>query len=245
MKVVLVIGEKPQQVNALAERLGLLGVEAIPCARDRELAVGSLTAHDVSLVLLDVDDSEDSLAFFEALKDISDVPVLARGKTGKTDNVVFYLESGAAGFVAKTATPPVLAARIQALLRSVQSSGRTSASIEIGGISIDLRRQRVTKGTVEVSLTLLEYRLLIELAANKGGVCGHKDLLKNVWGEDFTRTEDLHRYVKQLRQKLEDNPRHPRMLMNARGRGYRLVEPKAATPTSASKRASDLLIPDA
>ncbi len=228
MNVVLVVGERPEQANALAERLGILGIESIPCARDWKLAVRSLMTHNVSLILLDVDASEDSLAFFEILTDVSDVPVIARGVMADTDNVVSYLESGAADFVGRTIRPPVLAAKIQSLLRSVQSNGSVSGSIEVGEVSIDLRSRTVTKGAEEVSLTPLEYRLLRELATNKGRPCRHKDLLKSVWGEDFTNCSHyLRLYVGYLRQKLEDNPRRPRMLLTEWGYGYRLVEPKA------------------
>ncbi len=229
MNVVLVVGERPEQANALAERLGLLGVEAIPCARDWKLAVRSLMTHKVSLILLDVDDSEDSATFFVDLNDICDVPVIARGVMADTDNVVSYLESGAADFVGRTTTLSVLAAKIQSLLRSVQSNGSVAASIEIGEVSIDIRSRTVMKGTEEISLTPLEYRLLKELATNKGRPCRHKDLLKTVWGEDFTNCSHyLRLYVGYLRQKLEDNPRRPRMLLTEWGYGYRLVEPKAA-----------------
>ena len=230
MNVVLVVGERPEQANALAERLGLLGVEAIPCARDWKLAMRSLMTHDVSLILLDVDASEDSLAFFEILRDVCDVPVIARGAMANTDNVVSYLESGAADFVGRATTAPVLVAKIQSLLRSVQSNGSVHASIEIGAVSIDVQSRTVMKGTEEISLTPLEYRLLKELATNKGRPCKHKDLLKSVWGEDFTNCSHyLRLYIGYLRQKLEDNPRRPRMLLTEWGYGYRLVEPKAAS----------------
>ncbi len=226
--VVLVVGERPERANALAERLGLLGVEAIPCARDWKLTMRSLMAHDVSLILLDVDDSEDSLEFFGMLTDVCDIPVIARGVISNTDNVVAYLESGAADFVGRTTTAPVLVAKIQSLLRSVQSNGSVPASIEFGAISIDVQSRTVMKGTEEISLTPLEYRLLKELAVNKGRPCKHKDLLKSVWGEDFTNCSHyLRLYVGYLRQKLEDDPRRPRMLLTEWGYGYRLVEPKA------------------
>ena len=231
MSVVLVVEGGPDQSNALAERLGLLGVEAIPCARDWKLAVRSLVAHDVSLILLDVDDSKESLAFFRILNDVGDVPVIARGEMGNTENVVEYLESGAADFVGRTTTFPVLAAKIQSLLRSTRSNGSVPAPIQVGDVKIDVQSRTVTKGAKEISLTPLEYRLLKELAANKGRPCGSKDLLKSVWGEDFTDCSHyLRLYVGYLRQKLEDDPRRPRMLLTNWGYGYRLVAPKERAP---------------
>jgi len=237
VNVVLVVGRGPDQSSALAERLGLLGVEAIPCARDWKLAVRSLMAHDVSLILLDVDDSEDSLALFEILDEVSDVPVIVRGVIADTDNVVSFLESGAADFVGRTTPFPILAAKIQTLLRSAGANGSSPALIEVGEVTIDVQRRMVMKGTREISLTPLEYRLLKELAANKGRPCGRKDLLKSVWGEDFTDCSHyLRLYVGYLRQKLEDNPRRPRMLLTNWGFGYRLVEPKERARAHGSLR---------
>ena len=82
--------------------------------------------HDVSMILLDVDASQDSRTFFEVLNDVSDVPVIARGVMADTDNVVSYLESGAADFVVRTTTPPVLAAKIQLQMRLAKGSGGCS-----------------------------------------------------------------------------------------------------------------------
>lgn len=244
MNVTLVVGRGPDQSSALADRLGLLGVEAIPCARDWKLAVRSLMAHAVSLILLDVDESEDSLAFFQALDEVSDVPVIVRGAMTDSDNVVSYLESGAADFVGRTTTFPVLAAKIQSLLRSVQSNDSVAAPIEVGEVSIDLRSRTVMKGPEEISLTPLEFRLLKELAANKGRPCKHEDLLRSVWGEDFTSCSHyLRLYVGYLRQKLEDNPRRPRILLTQWGYGYRLVDPKVDSKRVRTQAALRLATP--
>ena len=144
VKVVLVVGERPEQASALAERLGLLGVDAIVCARDTRLALRSIIAHDVSLILLDVHDFQDSARLIGTLNDVCDAPLIARGVMTDTDHVVAYLESGAADFVSRTTTLPVLAAKIQSLLRSVHSNGSAAALIEVGEVSIDLRSRSVT-----------------------------------------------------------------------------------------------------
>ena len=237
MSVVLVVGKGPDQSRANAERLGLLGVEAIPCARDWKLAVRSLVAHDVSLVLLDVDHSEDSHAFFGTLNDVCDIPVIVRGVMTDAESVVQYLESGAADFVGLATSFPVLAAKMQSLLRSTESNGSVPTRIEVGDVTIDVQSRTVTKGAREISLTPLEYRLLNELAVNIGRPCGRKDLLKSVWGEDFEDCSHyLRLYVGYLRQKLEDNPHRPRMLLTNWGFGYRLVAPKVRASARGSLR---------
>jgi two-component system KDP operon response regulator KdpE len=237
LSVVLVVGKGPDQSRANAERLGLLGVEAIPCARDWKLAVRSLVAHDVSLVLLDVDHSEDSHAFFGSLNDVCDVPVIVRGAMTDAESVIQYLESGAADFVSQTTSFPVLSAKVQSLLRSTRSNGSVPARIEVGDVTIDVQSRTVAKGAREISLTPLEYRLLKELAVNIGRPCGRKDLLRSVWGEDFTDCSHYLRiYMGYLRQKLEDDPRRPRMLLTNWGFGYRLVAPKGRAPARGALR---------
>jgi two-component system KDP operon response regulator KdpE len=191
----------------------------------------------VSLILLDVDDSEDSLAFFGILNDICDVPIVARGGMANAESVVEYLESGATDFVGRTTSFAILAAKIQSLLRSKPTNGSGSALLEVGDVRIDVRNRMVTKGAREISLTPLEYRLLEELAANKGRPCRRKDLLRSVWGEDFVDCSHyLRLYVGYLRQKLEDDPRRPRMLLTNWGFGYRLVAPKERARARGSLR---------
>ncbi|HUF52947.1 MAG TPA: response regulator transcription factor [Dehalococcoidia bacterium] len=231
MKTVLVIGERPEQANALAQSLGILGVEAIASARDLKLVVRSLLSHDTALIVMDVDASEDSRAFFEMLCELSDLPVIVRGPMSNSDLVIAFLERGALDYVGKTTTPAVLAAKIHPLLRSneASSAAEMSSVINVGEITIDLQRRVVFRGLEEIALTPLEFRLLSVLAENAGRPCAHKKLLESVWGADFLDCSHyLRLYIGYLRQKLEDDPRRPKLLLNEWGYGYRLAEPKAS-----------------
>lgn len=229
MNVVLVVGERPEQASALAERLGVLGLEAIPSAREWKLAVRCLTSHKVSLILLDVDRSRGSRRFFELLREVVDIPIIARG-VSSAEEAIWYLDNGAADYMPRTTPPTVLVAKIRTFLRGFQPE-TAGGFIRLGDLVIDLDRYSVTRRGEPVALTPIEFRLLRVLAENAGRVCSHQMLLDRVWGEDFLDCSHyLRLYIGYLRQKLEDDPRRPQILLTEWGHGYRLVEPHVAEP---------------
>ena len=239
MNIVLVIGERPEQARALAERLGILGIESIPCAREWELALRSLTTHSVSLVLLDVNHRQpESIEFFRVLRELIEVPIIVRGTTKDPEEIVWYLDNGAADFTNRTLPPAVLAAKALSLLRTVKPARLHRGLIRVGKVSIDLDAHSVSKGAATIALTPIEFRLLRVLAENIGRACSHDELLEQVWGKDFTDCSHyLRLYVAYLRNKLEDNPHRPKMLVTEWGYGYRLME-VAAKPEPVRGRAA-------
>lgn len=225
MNVVLVVGERPEQASILAERLGVLGLEAIPSAKEWKLAVRCLTSHKVSLILLDVDGSKGSRRFFELLCEVTETPIVARGGVSSPDDAIWYLDNGATDYVTRTVPPQVLAAKIKLLMRGAQSEA-SAGVIRLGALTVDLDRYSVTRSGEPISLTPLEFRLLRVLAENAGKVCSHQLLLDRVWGEDFLDCSHyLRLYIGYLRQKLESDPRRPTILLTEWGYGYRLMAP--------------------
>lgn len=224
MNMVLVVNKRPEQANALAESLGILGVDAVTSALDSKLAIRALVAHQVQLILIDVDASAEGLAFCDTVRDLSPATVLVRGPLSRTDLALAYLERGAADYCGKTTPPAVLAAKIKSLTR-MEPDASLGKIVFAGDLAIDLQNRRVLRGTTEISLTPLEFRLLAVLAQNIGRPCSHRELLARVWGEHFTNCAHYVRlYIGYLRQKLEDDPGRPRLLLNDWGYGYRLAE---------------------
>ncbi len=225
LNTVLVVSDRPEQASALAERLGIIGVEAIASARDWKLAVRKLVANRVAVILTDIDSSEESLSFFETIQELSGLPVIVRGPGSDTGLVMPYLERGAVDYISKTTTVTLLADKIQTMMRLRLSSAEADAIVFAGDLSIDLSKRTVVKGIHEVSLTPLEYRLLSVLAENVGRPCKREELLRRVWGADFASCSHyLRLYIGYLRQKLEENPRRPQLLLTEWGYGYRLNE---------------------
>ena len=225
MNVVLVVGERPEQASILAERLGVLGLEAIPSAKEWKLAVRCLTSHKVSLILLDVDGNRGSRRFFELLREVTEIPIIARGSISSPDDAIWYLDNGAADYITRTIPPTVIVAKIKSFLRGAQTEA-PAGLIRLGTLTIDLDRYSVTRSGEPIGLTPIEFRLLRVLAENAGKVCSHHLLLDRVWGEDFLDCSHyLRLYIGYLRQKLEEDPRRPKILLTEWGYGYRLVAP--------------------
>jgi two-component system KDP operon response regulator KdpE len=116
-----------------------------------------------------------------------------------------------------------LLARIRAALRHSVRSNSGSTVIRLDGITLDLERRTAVRGDCDVHLTPIEFRIIALLAKHLGMVVTHRQLLVEIWGPTHERdTHYLRVYVKQLREKIEDDPGRPRHLETVWGVGYRL-----------------------
>jgi DNA-binding response OmpR family regulator len=183
--------------------------------------------HDVDLVLLDL--RLPDMSGFDVCRSIratSIVPIIIITAQTDTYDMVAGLEAGADDYVTKPVVPKELAARIRALLRRVHLHEATVPSTSLTFGDIELRREQgiVLKGGEELSLTKTEYRLFCEFADHAGAVLSRDQLLERVWGYEYlgdSRLVDAH--VRRLRLKIEDTPDEPKLIVTARGIGYRLM----------------------
>ncbi len=229
MNTVLVVGERPEHALALSESLGILGMEAYPCAREWKLAVRSLTSRPVDVVLLDVNSAQESRQFFELMAELTDLPIVARASHPNADDTVWYLDHGAADYVSHKMAAAVLAAKLKSICK--RNAQEQHAVIQLGDLEIELDAHSVRKGGQTIALTPIEFRLLTALAENVGKACSRKQLLERVWGEDFRECSHyLRLYIGYLRQKLERNPHRPRVILTEWGYGYRLLAPRPRKP---------------
>jgi DNA-binding response OmpR family regulator len=161
-----------------------------------------------------------------ALRAESIVPIIMITAQTDTVDMVAGLEAGADDYVTKPVVPKELAARIRASLRRVHLQGRGTTPMESTFGDVEVRRDQgiVLKGGVEVNLTKTEFRLMCEFADHAGAVLSRDQLLERVWGYEYlgdSRLVDAH--VRRLRLKVEDHPDDPRLIVTARGIGYRLM----------------------
>lgn len=161
-----------------------------------------------------------------AVRAESIVPIIMITAQTDTHDMVAGLEAGADDYVTKPVVPKELAARIRASLRRVQLQGRGTALMVSTFGDVEVRREQgiVLKGGVEVNLTKTEFRLMCEFADHAGAVLSRDQLLERVWGYEYlgdSRLVDAH--VRRLRLKVEDHPDDPRLIVTARGVGYRLM----------------------
>jgi DNA-binding response OmpR family regulator len=181
------------------------------------LAAFRADAHD--LVVLDVMlPGVDGVSVCRSIREHSVVPVVML--TARTDpvDVVLGLEAGADDYVTKPFEPAILAARLRAVLRRVARHD-ASPLLRIGELEIDRDGMEVRVAGEPIALTPTEYRLLLELAENRGVVLSRERLLEDVWGYVWsgdTRLVDMH--VRRLRAKIG-----PDAIETVRGAGYKLV----------------------
>jgi DNA-binding response OmpR family regulator len=194
------------------------GAEALDIARKEKPAI----------IILDV--MLPKISGFEVcriLRKEMEAPILMlTAKADETDKIV-GLEIGADDYMTKPFSLRELLARVRAMIRRTRMveapAETTEVFLKIGDIKIDIARHQVEKGTKILELTPKEFDLLTFLIKNKGFVFSRDQLLEKVWGYDFagdTRTVDVH--VRWLREKIENDPNEPKLLITVRGVGYKL-----------------------
>ena len=196
-------------------------------AADGRTGLEMFAAQEPDLVLLDL--RLPDLSGFEVARQLrasSIVPIIIVTAQTDTYDLVAGLEAGADDYVTKPVVPKELAARIRAALRRVQLHETSAAPPRSRFGDVELRREQgiALKGGVELNLTKTEFRLLCEFADHAGMVLSRDQLLERVWGYEYlgdSRLVDAH--VRRLRVKIEDHPDDPRLIVTARGIGYRLL----------------------
>ena len=191
----------------------------VETAGDGAAGLSAFRARPPDLALLDVMlPGMDGVSLCRAIRAESSVPVVMLSARSDPVDVVLGLEAGADDYVAKPFDPPVLAARLRAVLRRATPAGRPSV-LRFGDLEIDTGGMVVRVAGSAVSLSPIEYRLLLELARNTGIVLTRDTLLENVWDYSWagdTRLVDV--AVQRLRAKIGRD-----RIETVRGAGYKLA----------------------
>jgi len=154
----------------------------------------------------------------------SNLPIIVLSARDREAEKIEALDFGADDFINKPFGVGELMARLRAALRHRTQAQREIAIIRIGEIELDTERHRVTRKGAEIKLTPREFDLIALLARHAGKVMTHKQLLTAVWGPAHALdTQYLRVYIGQLRQKLEDDPDEPAIILTELGIGYRLA----------------------
>jgi two-component system, OmpR family, response regulator MtrA len=152
---------------------------------------------------------------------VSGTPIIMLTAKTESDDVVLGLEAGADDYVVKPFDPGVLTARIRARLRPIAGASE-EGTVKIGPLVLDIEGHEVRRGGEKISLTPLEFSLLLALAQKPNLVFSRAMLLEKVWGyrhNDDTRLVNVH--VQRLRSKIEDDPDNPKIVTTVRGVGYK------------------------
>ena len=210
--------------QSIAEIVGILlrgeGFEVSYCA-DGLQAVTAFQAVSPDLVLLDLMlPGRDGIDICRAIRETSGVPIVMLTARSDSADIVTGLESGADDYIVKPIKNEELLARIRARLRSIETP--ITNEIQIGDLVIDIAGHSVKRGTKEISLTVLEFKLLLTLAKRPWQVFSRELLLEEVWEYQHaadTRLVNVH--VQRLRAKIEIDPDHPEIVVTVRGVGYK------------------------
>lgn len=221
---ILIIEDEAAVRTTLSDRLRGEGY-VVDTAVDGHEAFEKVTNLPFDLVILDL--MLPSRSGLDVCRDIRQAgmatPILILTARNETIDKVVGLKLGADDYVTKPFEAAELIARIEALLRRVPI--HTGQGIhKFGSIQVDVKRAEVTRDGKPVYLTDREFQLLRYFLERAGTTVPRKELLQSVWGYDadtLTRTVDTH--VASLRQKLEENPKRPELIVTVSGVGYKFM----------------------
>jgi len=227
VKTVLVVDDEPKIVDVVREYLEHAGF-SVRTAADGPTALERARALSPDLVVLDLGlPGLDGLDVARQLRRSSRVPIIILTARGDEVDRIVGLEIGADDYLVKPFSPRELVARVRAVLRRVDERDLAKADEPVvrGDLVIDPARRRVTVAGRLVDLTPTEFDLVAHLARQPGRVFTRAQLLTAIHGvavESYERAVDAH--VKNLRRKLEPDPRRPRYVLTAYGIGYRFTD---------------------
>lgn len=228
---VLVVDDDREVVRLMQAYLERAGYEVL-VAYDGESAVHNLRREKPDLVLLDLmlpdRDGYDITRLVRGDATLAHIPIIMlTARVEDTDKIV-GLEMGADDYVTKPYNPREVVARVRARLRNIE--GFQAAVLQVGGLQMDLRRREVRVDGRPVNLTATEFNLLRVLVEQAGYVFTRSELISKGLGADYEgidRTLDSH--IRNLRQKIEPNPKEPTYIQTVYGVGYRLEEGERET----------------
>ena len=200
----------------------------VETAYDGATAIDMAKTEEFDLIILDLMMPQvDGLTACMRIREFSNVPIIMLTARSEDADKIIGLESGADDYITKPFNILELKARIRALLRraSMPAAGPSAAVIERRGLEIDTDKRAVRKNGRPVDLTAREFDLVELFIKNPGRVYSRDNLLNLVWGYDYQgdeRTVDVH--IRRLREKIEDDPASPRLIITKWGVGYYFAE---------------------
>ncbi|MEH0195598.1 response regulator [Caulobacter sp. CCNWLY153] len=221
---ILVIDDEPQIHRFLGPALDAAGYDPLRADGGQEglrgIALWSPDAVVLDLGLPDMDGKE----VLEKARAFYDGPILILSARDREIEKIEALDRGANDYVEKPFGVGELLARLRVALRQKAATQAPVGPIRAGAVELDLEKRLVTRDGAVVKVSPREYEVLARLAMGRGKVLTHKELLTSVWGPAHMHdTQYLRVFVGQLRQKLEADPAHPKILLTEPGVGYRFI----------------------
>jgi two-component system KDP operon response regulator KdpE len=221
---ILVVEDEPGIRRFLRAALGAEDYRVVEAEAGRRGAIDAAT-HKPDLAIVDLALPDlDGVEVIRRIRAWSSMPIIVLSARVQERAKIEALDAGANDYVTKPFGIGELLARVRAALRHAVRAPSGAVTLRFGETVVDLERRTAIRDGAAVHLTPIEFRLLGELARQRGMVVTHRRLLTAVWGPTHaTDTHYLRIYMKQLREKLEADPVQPRHLLTETGVGYRLA----------------------
>lgn len=241
MKTILLVEDDRTIAMGLEYSLRQEGYDVLPCgtaAQARSIIAGRVSDSDFTpqrsiaggrfdLAILDLNLPDGSgYDLCRLIRQQGSVPVVFLTAYDDEVNVVMGLDMGADDYISKPFRVRELLSRLRTVLRRSEQANDAADVLHLGDVIIHTRQAKVSKNGDEVPLTALEYRLLLTLASHGGQVLTRAQLLEGIWdiAGEFVNDNTLSVYIKRLREKIEEDPQHPRHIQTVRGLGYRMED---------------------
>ncbi len=225
MKTILVVEDELQIAQIAVDYLKRAGF-AVLSAADGESAIALTRDRRPDLIVLDLGLPKlDGIQVTRTLRAESTVPIIMLTARVDEDDRLRGLELGADDYITKPFSPRELVARVQAVLRRARVAANSGDVVRLGDVTLDVPRLKASRDGHAIDLTATEFQLLATLARQPGRVFSRAQLLDAVRGtevESFERAIDTH--IKNIRRKIEPDPRRPRYIETVYGIGYRSAE---------------------
>jgi len=220
--VILLVDDEPRIARIARDYLEHAGY-AVVTAGDGKEALDLARARAPSLVVLDLNlPGIDGLQVARLLRRDGDIPIIMLTARVEESDRLAGLDLGADDYITKPFSPRELVARVKAVLRRTASEPADGDVLRRGDLTIEAARLKVTRGATPIEVTPAEFQLLLALARQPGRVLTRSQLLAAIGGESndvFDRAIDTH--VKNIRRKLEPDPRDPQYILTVYGMGYK------------------------
>ena len=226
MAKILIVEDDADIAAIERDYLELGGYEVSVCT-DGTSGLTAALEQSFDLLLLDLMLPEmDGFTICRKVREAKDIPILMVTALGKDVDKIRGLGYGADDYIEKPFSPSLLVARVKAHLAQYQRlkpSAAETTMLTAGRLTADTASRRITKNGVEVTLKNKEYELLVFLMRHPGQVFSREDLYEMIWGlESLGDNITVAVHINRLREKLEDDPTHPKLLQTVWGVGYRL-----------------------
>jgi two-component system KDP operon response regulator KdpE len=219
----LVIDDELQIRRLLRVSLEGNGYRVIEAATGQQ-GLSEAAQHPPDVVVLDLGLPDlDGVTILKRLREWSHVPVIILSVRDREEDKIAALDHGADDYVTKPFSTGELLARLRVAQRHASPTGDQTV-FRTGSLEVDLAARVVKLNGKEIKLTATEYSLLRLFVQHSGKVLTHRQILKEVWGPNYTeQTHYLRVYIAHLREKLEAEPSKPRLIMTEPGVGYRFI----------------------